>query len=451
MRHFKLWFLTVLVCAFAQAHAAPGEPVAAGSPAAAQIRYEFAIYFPDKPAKPPLQMLRTRLTALAGAPRLVDLPPRPLKEAVVLARLDNDVQKDYRPLDLESLKYFGRGLSQEQGVALQGARSALILLFAHPQKQSMSAYRKSLLLAEQVARDTNGLLWDEETREVFSVDSWHQSRLETWDGDIPDVTKHTIIHAYNGDQLVRAITLGMSKFGLPDVVANDFSWSFNTSMGNLVNLLSQSLVEGAQINAGGRYDAKLTTIRHATRRKAMTEGLLRKSTGIARLSLVQGLAEKGDPDNRLFEIQFDQYPGVDRYARQDAMLHSLFGSEDSITYVQHTKRLLAASEAARAKLPELQQAFARGLKPGEYLLVKAPFATPKGGQEWMWVEVTAWQGDAITGLLKNDPFDIPTLHSGQIVQVSQSKLFDYLHRLANGQEEGNTTGKILQEQQKAAR
>jgi len=133
------------------------------------------------------------------------------------------------------------------------------------------------------------------------------------------------------------------------------------------------------------------------------------------------------------------------------LLHSLFGSADSITYVQHTKRLLAASEAARTKLPELQQAFARGLKPGEYLLVKAPFATPKGGQEWMWVEVTAWKGDAITGLLNNDPVDVPTLHAGQIVQVSQSKVFDYLRRLPDGHEEGNTTGVILLEQQKAAR
>lgn len=450
-RLLKLWLLTVSLCALSPARAAPGEPVAAGVPAAAQVHYEFAIYFPDQPAKPPIKALIARLAALPAAPRYVDFAPRPLKDAVVQASINDDVRNSYRPPNLESLKYFGRGLSREQAVALQGARTALVMKFAHPQKQAMTAYRSSLLLAEQVARDTHGLLWDEQTREVFTADEWHKRRLETWEGDIPDVVGHTVIHAYKGDKLTRAITLGMSKFGLPDVVVNDFPWSLNDGVGHLINLLAQSLLEGARIDAGGRYDANLAAVRHAARRKAIAEGLQPKSTGIARLKLVEGASEQGDPNNALFEIQFDQYPGVDRYARQDAMLHSLFGSSDSITYAQHTKRLLAASEAARARLPELQQAFARGLRPGEYLLVKAPFAIPKGGQEWMWVEVTAWKGNAITGLLKNEPFNIPTLHGGQIVQVSQAQVFDYLRHLPNGEDEGNTTGTILQEQQKAAR
>lgn len=450
MRLFKLWLPVVFLWIASASLAAPGDPLPAGSPAAPQVRYEFAIYLPAKPLKPALQVLTARLASLPRAPRHVDFLPQPLNEAVVMVRLDENVQQDYQPPRPESLKHFGRGLTAEQAAALQGARTALILRFAHPQKLAMGAYRASLLLVEQVAQDIGGLPWDEETREVFAIDAWHK-RVASWSSEIPDATQQTVIHSYASEHGVRAISLGMGKFGLPDVVVEDLSWSSNTSIVNLINLLTQTLVEGARIEAGGRYDAKLAAIRHAERRKILSENPLPKATGVARLKLVQGKPDKGDPDNALIEIRFDEYPGVDTHARQDALLSSLFGSKDAITYVQHTQRLLAASEAARARLPELRQAFARGLRPGEYLLVKAPFATPKGGEEWMWVEVTAWKGDAITGLLKNDPFDISTLHSGQIVQVSQAKVFDYIRRMPDGQEEGNTTAAILREQEKAAR
>jgi uncharacterized protein YegJ (DUF2314 family) len=207
------------------------------------------------------------------------------------------------------------------------------------------------------------------------------------------------------------------------------------------------MVEGAALKSAGVYDLDLRAIGHAVVRDSQLPTLKPNGTAVAKLSLVKGRSESGDPRNRLVEISFDRYPGPDHYARQDAMLSALFGAEDSVTRVNHTRELQAASDAARAKLPALRDAFNRGMRPGEYVLLKLPFATPKGGTEWMWVEVMSWNGDAISGLLKNEPVDIPTLHGGQIVKVSQSKVFDYLRRDANGRDEGNTTGTILQRMQ----
>ena len=62
----------------------------------------------------------------------------------------------------------------------------------------------------------------------------------------------------------------------------------------------------------------------------------------------------------------------------------------------------------------------------------------------MWVEVTSWKGDKIKGLLQNEPYNVPTLHSGQIVEVSQTSVFDYIRRYADGKMEGNETGKIIE-------
>jgi len=162
------------------------------------------------------------------------------------------------------------------------------------------------------------------------------------------------------------------------------------------------------------------------------------------LSLYEGTWERGDPNNRLVEIAFDRYPGVDIYAQQEKMLSSFFGWEDSLKLVKYDEELLAASQQAKEKLPSLRVAFNAGLTPSEFIQVKAPFATPDGGNEWMWVEVISWEGERITGLLRNKPFNIPDLHAGQIVEVSEGTVFDYIRKFSDGTQEGNETSKIIE-------
>jgi len=166
--------------------------------------------------------------------------------------------------------------------------------------------------------------------------------------------------------------------------------------------------------------------------------------------LVPGKWEDGDPHNTLVQLTFGKYPCTDSHARQERMLSSFFGWEDHVTYIKHDDELLAASNRAKQQLPALQKAFAAGLRPGEYLEVKAPFKTDSGGTEWMWVEVTTWRENRIGGLLDNEPEKVPNLHSGQHVEVRQEEVFDYLHTFPDKPTEGNTTGAIIQQMQKEA-
>lgn len=434
------------------AKAVPGAPVPAGSPQqTGPVHFQFAIYYAKAPTTDPMAALRSRLAKLSGGPKLLAAAPTPASatEPVVFANWNTTtVLKEYRAPGMDMLQRFGRGISREQAEALQTADKALILDFAHPARQSSAAMQKALQITLQVARDTNGLLWDEETREVFSPDEWQKRRLDTWAGGVPDMSQHTTIHAYRSGDLVRAITLGMSKFGLPDVVVSDFSWSSNRPMGNLVNMFSQAMAEGATLAQPGQYDLDLRALKHAEARDPLLKHLKPNAAAVARLSLVNGTWESGDPQNRLYEIRFDRYKGPDRYAQQTAMLVSVFGAdEDAVTRLKHNDELLAASKAANAQLPKLRDAFAKGLQPGEYILVKAPFTTRSGNNEWMWVEVARWNGDTIEGLLKNEPVEVANLHAGQMVKVSQAKVFDYMRRYPDGREEGNETSKIIERMQ----
>jgi len=238
---------------------------------------------------------------------------------------------------------------------------------------------------------------------------------------------------------------------LPDLVADNFSWSQNREMGHLVNLFAQALLEGAVITKPGEFDLDLRAIRNSQVRDPQLSTLKARATGKAKLSLDKGKPEEGDPPNRLIQLGFDRYKGRDVHARQDKLLATMFGWEDSISKVRHTDELLEASRRARQKLPQLQADFKKGLAPGEYIQVKAPFTTPTGGNEWMWVEITAWQPGKIKGLLKNEPFNIPSLHGGQIVEVDEAKVFDYTRTFPDGREEGNETAAIIERQSTSRR
>jgi uncharacterized protein YegJ (DUF2314 family) len=170
--------------------------------------------------------------------------------------------------------------------------------------------------------------------------------------------------------------------------------------------------------------------------------------GVGYLRLKIGKADEGDPQNRLIELSSDRYDGIDPQSKKQRLLSCFFGSEDVAKNVEHTDEVLEASRKARTQLSSLSEKFNAGLEPGEYIQVKSPFKTPSGGNEWMWVEITHWKNMRIRGVLENDPVLIPELRSGEVVEIREDYVFDYIHRFPDGHREGNTTGEVIHRMQK---
>ncbi len=415
-----------------------------GSPMAEEISFVFVVYFLPSPSSDPMTATKESLKAFPDL-QLIE-PPKAAKAPGMrlIPQLASDVQQRNAIPNLKQLERFGRGISRGQAEALQHSEQALALIFKHSKRDVFKAAKIADSVVAAIAQKTGGLIWDDETREMFTVDEWRKRRVATWENELPDIGQQITMHAYNSGEFARAITLGMSKFGLPDIVVQQFSWSENRSVGNLINLFAQAMAEGANFSKAGEYDIKLRGIRNAAARKSQLTNLGNNAESEARLSFKPGTWEAGDPENRLIEITFDRYPGNDIHARRGKMLASIWGWEEKTVYVKHDGELEAASINAKAKLPALEMAFKAGLAPGEYILLKAPFRMPDGGREWMWVEVTEWQGNQIKGLLKNEPKQIPQLHGGQMVSVRQDEVFDFIRRFPDGTEEGNETGKIIE-------
>ena len=84
-----------------------------------------------------------------------------------------------------------------------------------------------------------------------------------------------------------------------------------------------------------------------------------------------------------------------------------------------------------------------GLPPREAVACSLPFETRDGSTEYMWVELRSVNGDELTGVLVNEPYNVEGLRKGDTIAFQLDEVFDYIWKRADGSREGNTTAKFL--------
>lgn len=409
--------------------------------ATSPIIFKSIVYFyPDSklPTQSQLKKQLKNFTTVDELPETIDNP-------IVSFSLLDDFADTYPVPNHEYLRYAGRGLSKSQAEDIQSSKHILVLNVAYTKTNFLENYKAVNDFLYGIATTHKGLIWDSETRELFTPEFWKEKRLAPYKDIFPNVANHITIHAYNNgdDNGIRAITLGMAKFGSPDIVVNNFSWSLSEPMGNLINLASQSLLEGLSPSKNGTLTLNINRLQNESIRQQLLQDIKENASTELEVSIGEGKPEDGDPHNFLLEILFDKVEGKSLSEKQDKTLSALFGWEDSIALVKHDTEILNASSRAKAKLNGLRKDFKSGLEPGEFILLKAPFKTKSGENEWMWVEVISWNKTDIEGILKNEPYHVPELRAGSEVAIDQNDVFDYIRNFANGTSEGNETGKLM--------
>jgi len=423
--------------------AAPGEPVPAGTLLGDGFSVGIGVYHLPRPKTDPKTVLARLAPAHGfgigeGDPE--NVPPTPTVWIEVAPAAD------YPPPDGELLEVAAQDLTRADLRDLAKSRSVTMLSFAGPATSALASYRQALAIADQLAAATGGLLWDQETRQVFSRKSW-APRLAGWHDGIPNLIDHIVIHDYRDGDLMRLVTLGMRKLALPDVAVEQVASESEQSMGHVLNDLCQTIAERPTLQRRGELTLSLDEIKHPAARADAALDLKKNAKRRAKIHLSAGKPQEGDTDNRLIEIAFPG-PESERQVGQAALLSEVLGSEDAVAYIKQSAELQAASRRARARLlAKHKRRYLKGPPFREHLLVKAPFATADDGIEWMWVEVVRWKGHTIHGVLDNDPTEVPDLKAGARVEVEEDSLFDYLLTKPDGTQEGNETSRIIRQQE----
>lgn len=401
--------------------------------------FDSAVYHFGAPAPGADAAARKLLDDAGFDVRDAALKEAPSRPTVVIAR---PTVGEFAPPSLETLKYRGKGLSDEEKVRLQKATAVTIFSFTGPGKDALASYRVALRALLALEKTAPGILWDEDARVAMGRDAW-AARLDDWTGDVPRVDRQFSIDGYRDGELLRIVTLGMRRFALPDVVVSQVTSHDFKSMGTLVNIVCQTLVERSALPRPGEIDVAVATLTNTAARAYYLADFEEGGTGGGTLALAKATPAEGDSDNRLLEVVFPG-PAGQLQERQNHTLASILGAHDSLVRTRHDPEILAASARARAKAIALKTRFASGAPQLEQLTVKAPFKTRSGGNEWMWVEVVRWNGSTIQGVLQNDPYEVPGLKAGARVEVEESSIFDYIYRRADGSAEGNETAALLE-------
>lgn len=349
---------------------------------------------------------------------------------------------DYEVLQ-GSLFDTARGLSDADKRHLTESKAVSVLRFRAP--AGTIAAREFASITAGFAKATGGVIWDEEVREYLSLAELKTRRIDKWEGDVPHAGMNiTVLMADEEDGLTRLTTTGLRHFGLPELQLDSIPHSSVNGAGNLMNALSQRLVEAPTLARPGAGRLELGSLKHEGHRSFLESGCLEGAERATDYELADAALEEG-PITLRVDFPGDGAPSE----RVDAAVQGLFGSHDEVSQVEHDDELKALSAKQMAVFDKVWvKRFKKGLKPNEVLLVKAPFTTTAGGNEWMWVEVSRMKANGtIDGMLSNDPADVPELHSGSPVTVKRADLFDWSFLGAAGEREGNETGKVMMRRQ----
>jgi len=404
-----------------------------------QIFFEFAIYF-SKDSKVQKSDVVNLIKKNYSNIEILDSMPMPgmVKKSQLFMQEIIDVENEFKAPDLNYLKYFGHGMSEEQKQILQSSSYVIVFDFFCEEDQLFNTLKNANQLLTELPLHKNDILFDSETRECFTKSHWFENRINN--NKNIDVTNHITMHLYPNGDYCRVITLGMIKFGLPDIVIENVSCQSDYTMMNLVNLVAQTTLEKKYIDKAGKLKLDIESISNSSLKSFFMLTLEDNAEKSAEVNLIEGKWEEGDPENRLIEIAFSK---INPQVEHDSLTSKLFGFKDEITYASHDDEIKAASQRAKDKLPELYEKFSKRLPETSSLYLKFKFTNKNNEGEWMWVEIIKWESDMVQGLLNNDPQVATHLKSGQMVSKNVNEMFDYIFYHSDGTQEGNETGKIM--------
>ena len=107
------------------------------------------------------------------------------------------------------------------------------------------------------------------------------------------------------------------------------------------------------------------------------------------------------------------------------------------------KKIAPYVEMAKKTLPDAKQKFMKGLSKGEAFFLTTRLFDKNGKYEQIFVRVIKWDGENITGTIASDLNVVKEYKSGQVINMKEKNIFDWLITKADGSEEGNFVGKYL--------
>jgi uncharacterized protein YegJ (DUF2314 family) len=358
-------------------------------------------------------------------------------------RFEVEIMKaeDYVLPPADTLDTVASGLSPGERASI-GARSRVVVLRTRDAVDARQLPARGIFAtALAVSEALTGLVYDETARRIETTAQTAEHAITSPLGEAVFTPRQIVVQLYRQDDgTARLLTLGMARFGSPDLTLRGATMDVAPALANVVNAVAAQIVSGkVQLP----FEVSLEDVAKVSRRTP--EELAREPDAAASVSLEVVTPERqaGDPVNDMVELVA---PGGTTPEAWSEVVSSLFGEPPQVVLATFDEELGAIARTARTRLPSLLRRFERG--EGR-LFVKGPFPIPDaadggGTAEWMWLEVTSCDAKACSGALSNTPAYASNLAAGAPAKVDRAEIGDALLRLPDGGAEGGESIGILQ-------
>jgi hypothetical protein len=325
----------------------------------------------------------------------------------------------------DTIDTIGPGLTPKERESVHRRRAAVTVRVRGDVDKDQAAARALFAVTASLAKTLDGLVWDETTRRIETADQTRMRAITVPLGAPAFNPRAIVIQFYRQpDATARLVTLGMSRFGAPDLSLRGCSMAAGAMLVDAINALAASIVAGKD-----------------------TLPLVVKMKGVVGFEVADAERVDGDPSDFVELVPIGGAKGESTREAWDAVVTKLFGEAAQSVEAKFGKELEAAGAKARKEMPAVLKRFAAG--EGE-LFVWGPFTIPPderadGGpeEEWLWVKVSSCDESACTGALSNRPMYASNIASGRTTSVPRAKIADWQLRYPDGGITGGETTRML--------
>lgn len=328
-------------------------------------------------------------------------------------------------------------LTTDERASLDKRPVALFIRTRGPGAPDHVPARTAFAVAAALAESLGALVYDETLRRIEAPRDVIRRAITAPLGQPVFTQRHVVVQLYRQeDSTARLLTLGMARFGAPDLSLRGAPMADAPDLAVVLNAAAAQVAHGAS-----KLPLRITLDDVAR----VTGGAPRdlspepaRAEAVA-LDAIEPPRTEGDPDNEMAELV---PPGGVANGTWGAVLTSLFHRAPAVAFTAMDAELSAVATKARASLPA---ALKRTDGGAATLFVKAPFPT-KGdaGSEWLWIEVQRCDAKTCTGPLTNTPTYATSFVEGRPATVKRAELADVLLRLPDGGTEGGDSIRILE-------
>lgn len=339
---------------------------------------------------------------------------------------------DFGIPDADFIATFGPDVRDPE--ALTRSEMVVLAWFASPREQARKTLATAHAAFAAAAAGSGGWVEDLDTQLLFDAEGWRELDPK---GPLTDWFVVEELPAAADPTRLRLVTRGLRRFGDFELVVDGVAPEASSDVGWVLRSVAETLHPLPDVAAEVPVDTD-------------------DARGIARLSVAAPVDE--DPQGPLLRVRFtgevlvDAEPtiaaeGPDGSAPAGAPEPSAAAVGSAPTEIQLVPPAPASPPASleeatarvRKDLVDLEAAWDAGLPAGDVIAVNVPFRTRYGGEEYLWLEVTRWQDGGISGTLVSEPYEVPGIRKGDVLNVRQADVYDYVYRKADGTRTGALT------------